>query len=127
MQYVTLKLLYFALACILVGKTLIGCRYRVVLVAPIYRNTRSKELGAWSYLKLKLPFVPYPGLVVHDDYKLESVQWDNQKKEFMCRTIHEIDFHFDDEESYQHLKDAQQKFGWSIREIPSVTRNELEK
>lgn len=123
-----LKLFCLGLVLILIARILLSRRYKVVLSAPIYLRTKSKELGAWSSRKLSIPFAPYLGLMIHDGsggvYKIDSVQWDCVEKNFRCMTTHELDFEYDSDEGYQHLKNSMQEFGWTIREVPLVTKNE---
>lgn len=118
MEYIDLILIL----SVLIAWKLFFSKYRVRLSSPIFRNTETKELGCWASLKMKIPFPPFPGLVIHDGkggiYKIREVQWDKGEKTITCSTY--IDQPIcKDNEQYEHIKKCTQDEGWKLREVQS--------
>lgn len=97
-------------------------RYRTItLTSPIFRNTETKEIGAWGYYKMRIPCFPYAGLILHDGkggvYRILEVQWDKAEREITCRTYADQPYCNNDEEQYEHFKKANEESGWKHREV----------
>jgi hypothetical protein len=64
-----------------------------------------------------LPFVPFPGLDVHDDavgqFKIRDVAWSAEEEMFFCQS------HFDywDDKSLRTVRQRMKRGGWDDEEI----------
>ncbi|QQG35546.1 MAG: hypothetical protein HYS17_08435 [Micavibrio aeruginosavorus] len=117
----TSYLILILIAQVLIGWKIFFPRYRIILVSPIYRNTETKELGCWANLSMKIPFVPYPGLVLHARdggiYKISSVEWDRSARIFRCDVFYDTPI-YTDNEGYEHIKKNIVDWKWTVREVP---------
>lgn len=115
MEYVILILL------ILIFWKVFFAKYRIILSSPIFRNTETKELGCWAHFAMRIPFSPFPGLVIHDGrggiYRIREIEWDKKEKTFTCHTYHDQPI-CEGNEQYEHIKSCLPEFGWKIREVP---------
>lgn len=94
--------------------------HTVELVSPIFKNSKTKEIGAWAYYKMKVSALPYPGLLVNvgngDVCRILEVQFDKFTRDISCTTYMEQPFCNDDEQ-YEHMKKNAKECGWRIREV----------
>ncbi|HRQ61284.1 MAG TPA: hypothetical protein PLO23_07235 [Alphaproteobacteria bacterium] len=94
---------------------------KVVLSSPIFRNTETKELGCWAHLNMRIPFLPFVGLVIHDGkggiYRVREIQWDKGEKTITCYTYYDQPI-CRDSEQYEHIKKCAKEWGWKLREVP---------
>ncbi|MFN7400834.1 MAG: hypothetical protein ACK5ZH_05600 [Alphaproteobacteria bacterium] len=115
-----INLILFLLA-LLVWKFFFS-KYKITLVSPIFRNTQTKELGGWAKLTMRIPFPPFPGLILHDRkggiYTIRNVKWDKGDRTITCDTYHAQPICVDDNGQYEHIKRHVIEFGWKFREVP---------
>jgi hypothetical protein len=88
---------------------------KVRISRHIYRDCETHELGAWAHKDLKIPFAPYPGLIVHDGkgdvFEIKVIKYDCSDKITTCLVDYE---HHTD---YAYAKQCASAFGWQLREI----------
>lgn len=90
---------------------------KVKFVRHIFRDYENGELGAWARLEMRLPYPPFPGLVVHDGkgdlMTIDLVKYDNGEKATYCYVSSE------GHDDYKHAKDCAEEWGWKLRELPA--------
>ncbi|HCM83970.1 MAG TPA: hypothetical protein PKW15_03635 [Alphaproteobacteria bacterium] len=115
-EYIILTLL------VLIAWELFFAKYKIILSSPIFRNTETKELGCWAYLSMRIPFAPFPGLIIHDGkgtiLRIREIEWDKSEKTINCRTYYDQHICVDSEQ-YEHTKKIAAEWGWKLREVPS--------
>ncbi len=89
---------------------------KFTLVKHIFRNFQTKELGCWAYKEMKMPFAPYPGLIIYQGhggvYKVHQVEWNDWDKKTYCNV-------YPFTQDYETEKQMAQEEGWQLRELPA--------
>jgi hypothetical protein len=92
---------------------------KVRLSKHIYRNCKNRELGCWAHLSMRLPYAPFPGLIIHNGkgeiMEIEVVKYDSDEKITSCFIGAE------DHDDYEYAKKVAKEEGWKLREIPAGT------
>lgn len=95
--------------------------FKITLVAPIFRNSETRELGGWAKKTMRIPFPPFSGLRIwagSDNCKVRDVQWYKGDNYFLCDTHYEQPI-CTTIEQYEHMKKCVVMFGWKFEEVPS--------
>lgn len=88
---------------------------KVVLIKHIFRDFETKEMGCWAYKVLKIPFSPFPDLMIYDGYekhKIFQVEWNGWEKKTYCRILPQYPMN-----DYESEKKTAIHERWVIRQV----------
>ena len=114
--------IYFllCLTLLMAWKTLYS-KFKITLVAPIFRNSDTKELGGWAKYTVRTPCPPFIGLTIWATsswFKIRDVQWYKRENYFLCETHYDQPY-CNDATQYEHIKKCVVEFGWKYEEVPT--------